>query len=754
MKAIKYFSLGLVSTFAISACSDQFLEDKKNYDNVTADVYNYIEGANARLNDLYAWCLPQIGDLTESTNYLSVSVGNADIAGGATEEYSGFPKNKDGTPATSFINPEIELTSMSTTNSVPDYFMGAHNNIQNSVYGRIRNINDFIEGVSGSTLTDEQKNQMLGQAYFFRAWCYYNLVKWYGGVPIVTEMLDPVADNYTPRSTTKATIDFILSDLDNAARLLGPFTLGGGWGSGDYGRITTGTALALKGRVLLLWASPLFNRSNDQTRWQSAYTLMKQELDSINRCGYSLYQTTSNVNGSDFAAQFLTSGINPEAVFVGLYNNVAGDGLDNQRNNTWERSIRPANAGGSGKRAGLALVELFPMADGKIPNLANATDLGIAAGRTYKNTYSKLERSKYAYDETAPFMNRDPRFYRTFAFPGFRWAYNGDASQRDAHNPSDGKNYVLWNYVWYTSLSDQGNPESGDSYGADNLLGSKQGIYVRKKSDDLDVNSSPLYQYVAADTKGAAPFYSAAPLIEIRYAEVLLNLAEAACGAGQLSEAVGYLQQIRARAGYSAAVNYGLQENLTGDQAACMSAILYERQIEFAYEGKRFDDMRRWMLFDGGVGKADGAPASWTLTGWSGNTCTWLGFTPMNGQRRENVEFRTGDQFGVGTKQWDGDPLLKAGVTRPDGVDLSKEDLSTQLATLKTWYNTNLVTSYKMGDGRDSQHNALYINFLPKYYFLGLSSGAQTHNQKLSQTIGWQDYNNGGANGTFDPLAE
>ena len=295
MKAIKYFSLGLVSTFAISACSDQFLEDKKNYDNVTADVYNYIEGANARLNDLYAWCLPQIGDLTESTNYLSVSVGNADIAGGATEEYSGFPKNKDGTPATSFINPEIELTSMSTTNSVPDYFMGAHNNIQNSVYGRIRNINDFIEGVSGSTLTDEQKNQMLGQAYFFRAWCYYNLVKWYGGVPIVTEMLDPVADNYTPRSTTKATIDFILSDLDNAARLLGPFTLGGGWGSGDYGRITTGTALALKGRVLLLWASPLFNRSNDQTRWQSAYTLMKQELDSINRCGYSLYQTTLQV---------------------------------------------------------------------------------------------------------------------------------------------------------------------------------------------------------------------------------------------------------------------------------------------------------------------------------------------------------------------------------------------------------------------------------------------------------------------------
>ena len=733
-----------MSAVALSACSDQFLQDKKNYDNVTTDVYNYIEGANARLNDIYAWCLPQVGDLTESTNYLSVSVGNADIAGSSTEEYTGF---------SNFVNPEIELTSMSTSNAVPDYFMGAHNNIQNSIYGRIRNINDFIDGVSGSSLTEEQKSQMLGQAYFFRAWCYYNLVKWYGGVPIVTEMLDPVADNYTPRSTTKETIDFILSDLDEAAALLAPFTLGGGWGSGDYGRVTTGTALALKGRVLLLWASPLFNRSNDQTRWQSAYTMMKQELDSINRCGYRLYQTSNNINGSDFAAQFLTSGVNPEAVFVALYNNVVGDGLDNQRNNRWERDIRPANTGGGGKRAGLALVELFPMADGKIADLSGLTTTTMGA-RTYKDTYSKLERSQYAYDESAPYMNRDPRFYRTFAFPGFRWAYNGDASLRDAHNPSDGKNYVLWNYVWYTDLNDQGNPESGNSYGADNLLTSKQGIYVRKKSDDLDINGSALYNYVAADTKGAAPFYSSAPLIEIRYAEVLLNLAEAACGAGQMGEAVGYLQQIRARAGYTAANNYGLQSNLSGDQAACMSAILYERQIEFAYEGKRFDDMRRWMLFDGGAQQPTGAPASWTLTGWGGNTCTWLGFTPMNGQRRENIEFRTGDKFGVGTTQWDGDPLVKAGVARPEGVNFSVADVATQLETLKAWYNTNLVTSYKLGDGRDSQHNALYINFRPKYYFLGLSSGAQTHNQKLPQTIGWEDYNNGGANGTFDPLAE
>ena len=78
----------------------------------------------------------------------------------------------------------------------------------------------------------------------------------------------------------------------------------------------------------------------------------------------------------------------------------------------------------------------------------------------------------------------------------------------------------------------------------------------------------------------------------------------------------------------------------------------------------------------------------------------------------------------------------------------------TQLTTLKDWYNTNLVPQYKTGDGYDSQHNLEYITFRPKYYLLGLSNGAQNSNVDLPQTIGWQDYNNGGANGTFDPLAE
>lgn len=750
MKAIKYFSFGLLSLFALSACSDQFLQDKKNYDNANTDIYNYLSGCNGRVNDVYSWCLPQTGDLGNGANYLQISMGAADVAAKSTEEYHGF---------SSFVNPEIELSSMTSSGDtpVPDFFIGGGNgNIQTSTYGRIRNINDCIKGIEGGSISDADKQVLLGQVYFFRAWCYYNLVKWYGGVPIVTDVLEPVESSFTPRSTTKECIEFILADLDRAATML----KGKVWTGSDYGRVTTGTALALKGRVLLLWASPLFNRKNDESRWQNAYSQMKADLDAIKACGYGLYQSGSNVNGSDFAKQFLTVSDNPEAVFVTLHNNVASDdGLDNQKNNRWERDIRPSNTGGGGKEAGLALIELFPMADGKMADLNTLTPHEKAGKRSYVNTYSKLERSQYAYDESAPYMNRDPRFYRTFAFPGFRWAYSGDPTQRDSHNPSynAGKDYVLWSYVWYVDKDEAGNPENGNAYSADNIKNTegKAGtrIYVRKKSDDLDLGTQ-LYNYSPLASKGAGPFFSQAPLIELRYTEVLMNLAEAACMAGHMDEAVTILQQIRARAGYTADNNYGLQANLASDQATCMSAILYERQIEFAYEGKRFDDMRRWMLFDGGAQQPAGAPSSWTLTGFGGNTCTWLGFTPMNGQRRERVEFRTGNQFDVGTPYWDGDPLVKAGVERPAGVDFRETDINTQLTTLKTWYNTNLVTQYKNGDGTDSNHNLEYINFRPKYYLLGFSYGASDGNKGLPQTIGWEDKNNGGAMGTFDPLAE
>lgn len=732
-KNIKQWSLALLATAALASCSDQFLQDKKNYDSASADSYNYYSGALGRVADVYAWCLP---DANATPSWKYNSTGLSDLQSQSTEEYSGFG---------AFVDPDAEMTYQTGNNPVPDYFQGQTGNIQQMAWGRIRNCNDVIAGIEGSTLSQEDKNKLLGQVYFFRAWCYYNLVKWYGGVPIIKEVQDITAESVVPRSSTKDCIEFICDDLNTSADLLAPFTESGGWSATDYGRVTSGTALALLGRVRLLYASPLFNRQNDKTRWDEAYEDISNSISRINACGHGLMnESNPGTNASGWASMFSQVQDNTEAVFVTLYNtNTSSSQADFSKNNTWENGIRPSNAaGGGGKTPSAMLVDMFPMADGKRPQTCN--------------TYTTLESSSYSYDTEFPFMNRDPRFYRTFAFPGVRWAFSGDPRNEKNRNPYNGAEYELWNYVWYTSTADRDNVESGNTYGADNLLSNVKGFYVRKRSDDLDVNSSARYVFDASNGFR----YSASPYMEIRYAEVLLNYAEAACGAGHLDVAVEQLKKIRARVGYTAGNNYGLQSNLTSDAQACMAAILYERQIEFAYEGKRFDDLRRWMLFDGGTEKVDGAPESWTLTGWNGNTCDYLGFTPLNGQRRDNLEFRVQNSYsnGVGGREWpldgaDPDPLADYKEQRPAAMDL-RTDLSGQQNDLRTFYDTYLVRKKKKGDAYNTDTSEKYMHFYPKYYLLGLYQGAQSANPTLLQTIGWGDYMNGGSNGTFDPLAE
>lgn len=145
----------------------------------------------ARVADVYKVCLP---DPKSTPSSIYNSTGLADDQSKSTEEYSGFG---------AFVNPLSPLTSQTGNNPVPDYFEGTKGDPITSAYGRIRNINDVIAGVEGSTLSQEEKNELLGQVYFFRAWCYYNLVKWYGGVPIITEVQEPVETSVVPRSSQK-----------------------------------------------------------------------------------------------------------------------------------------------------------------------------------------------------------------------------------------------------------------------------------------------------------------------------------------------------------------------------------------------------------------------------------------------------------------------------------------------------------------------------------------------------------------------
>ena len=726
----------------IVACSDSFLEEKKNYGNFdNTTVYSDYNGANERIASLYYWLLPTStsgdGNGTNAPNDWT-SVGNADRWAKSTEEYGGF---------SIFVNPEEEITYNASVANF-DYFYVANDTY--SPWGHIRNCNDVIEGVSASSLSQEQKNELLGQAYFFRAYVYAHLVRIYGGVPIVDHVQDPVLGKdgdgtklIIPRKSAKECMDFICQDLDRAASML-PAR----WENEatNFGRITSGLAQALKGRMLLYYASPVFNRADDAARWDSAYVACKKavELLTAGRFGLAYATDGGEKNAANWARTWIdytgSDGNVNEAVFITLHNtkdNVSGQ-PDYGKYNRWEHTIRPHNTnGGGGLTPTSEMIDLFPMADGKRPS-----------------------QSSIFYDKTKFWLNRDPRFYRTFAFPGEEWQFSQGSV--DLTDPSlqgiiypgltSGANYQLWSYMYNDNSDDLTKNSTSSGYWPNLVAGSadkvgSHSVYLRKRSDDLHLHNVPFYVYINSSSNPKGFMKCAAPLISVRYAEVLLQFAEAAAGANHPDEALAALQQIRARVGYTAEQNYGLPNNLS-DRASLIAAILYERQIELAYEGKRYEDMHRWMLFDGGQGQAS-LKASWALTGFGGNTCQWLGVTPLNGQKRHNIVLYCKTPSA-------NDP---AAAARPKALNIDEpmtrnsatgEYANEKVEALAEWYDTYLERKDVNADGND---DALTIQYRPHYYFLGLRQNAMQTNPTLLQTVGWHDLGRN-TDGTFDPLAD
>ncbi len=744
-KIYKYGSVAVMALASIcmTACSDQFLEDKRAYGSYNKDqVYESYVATQNRIDFLYQSLLPDVKN-GGSGNTNITSVGRSDDYSKCTEEYGGTGAFND-------------QNTVLTSENVTDYFY-VKNDVD-SPWGRIRECNDVISGIENSTsFTETEKNELLGQALFFRAWRYYLLVKIYGGVPIIDYVQSPVLgengglDLIVPRSTTKECVNFICNDLSRAAKCL-PAR----WNDDatNFGRVTAGTALALKGRLLLLYASPLFNRGDELSRWEAAYQANKNALDTLALGGFGLaYAGAPNKqNAKDWARMFCNNSNTQalsEAVFVTMYNNV--DLVDHQapeKFNPWEQNIRPSNAnGGGGLEVTSDMVDLFPMVDGSRPN-----------------DYSE---GTYQYDKELFFLNRDPRFYRTFAFPGVAWQFVGSglAAISETCPYSSGTEYALWSYCWYDNEDDR-NSVTKSGFAAD-LLGTKnKSLYLRKRSDDAGLGQTALYKFntVAGNTNGFNQ--SAAPYMEIRFAEVLLNYAESACGAGHNAEAVEALKQIRQRVGYTG--DCGLKSNLSSDRAKLFEAILYERQIELAYEGKRFDDMRRWMLFDGGEVIPSGAPSSWKLTGFDGNTCKYLGVQKMNERgKRFRIEVYVKDI--LAKKENGADPFIASyeakedgdeRTMRPDALSLNEDIISSiddntiitdaKVKGLVEFYRKYLQRKDLSVDGNDV---SVVPTFDAKYYFLGFKRSAQQMNSTLLQTVCWEDIVRGGT-GTFDPLAE
>ncbi len=418
---------------------------------------------------------------------------------------------------------------------------GEGNNDWSTNYTRIRLINDGIVNTNNSTLTDMVKNNLLGQFYFLRAYTYFRMVRNYGGVPYLKQPQNRYADSLNiPRNSTAECFEFMLQDLDSAYILLPRRILAA---SADWGRIDGNFTQAFKAKVLLYKASPQFNPSNpwNNSYWSDAYTSTKQAYDSLSAQGYQLIADYGQVALSERNAEVVFSVTN-------LFPNKVA---------TWDNGVRPGSLSRGPADTGPTweMVQAFPMKDGKQYN--------DPTGQYYMTDEEFLK---------SYWQNRDPRFEKSVLWNAALYPVAGTPS----------------GYRQYTSV---GIADAQDNYGVNPNTSTRSqnnnrytGFFIKKHSN-LSLTQAQVQQYDV-------------DYVVMRFAEVMLNYAEAANETGHIAEAHEILRQIRQRAGIEAGAdgNYGLLASPQREEMR--TQIMHERNIELSFEGFRFHDLRRWRRFD------------------------------------------------------------------------------------------------------------------------------------------------------------
>lgn len=423
-------------------------------------------------------------------------------------------------------------------------------------YSFIKGCNDFlanIENVPAATESEQTlKNRMTGEVYTLRAWSYMDLAARYGGVVLVTEPFSLGDDFIKERSSFEETVAQVVSDIDEAVPLL-PLSYSA---DDDWGRITKGAALAVKSRMLLYAASPLFNPSGDKTKWQAAANAAKAVID-LNQ--YELEQDykqmfLSNKN-NEIILHRMNDNINNDGYFG--YFQIAeglGGGIDgNGYAGGWSSTMVTQN-----------LVDAFEWTDGTSFDWNNPVDAA--------DPYGMGENGQVDADGN-PLKKRDPRFYASITFDGSTWIADStvqfwicEQSNNYSLNPFDDNFKVDYSIYGRNSI---GNP----SFRQD----CPDMSYIYRKSMDPTYNSAA-EQY---------PF--SVPWIIIRYAEILLNYAEASFEAGDETTAQTYLNMVRERVSMPPV-------NASGNELR--EKIRHERRIELCLEAHRYYDVRRWKIAD------------------------------------------------------------------------------------------------------------------------------------------------------------
>ncbi|MDD2437242.1 MAG: RagB/SusD family nutrient uptake outer membrane protein, partial [Massilibacteroides sp.] len=455
----------------------------------------------------------------------------------------------------------------------------------------IRNCSVFLANIETANVTNEaDRKRWTAEAHLLRAYYYSELLRWFGcGLPIIKEAYELSQDfSEVTRSSYYEVVKFIIEDCDIAlANSELPWRIST---SSEQLRVTKALAEAIKARMILYSASPLYN--DGENHWEEAYSIIKTSLANLRANGYELYNKVNQPSTYSSADAFLPNQysqlFNEYFCTSATYSTTPADKETIYQLEDGQGDL--ANVDGIGAILGYKtgtcpsqeLVDAFETIDGK-PIL----DLSKPYVDEETHLVPNYNTQNTLYDPQNPYENRDPRFYASIYYNGSKrkcgWTFD-ETSTNYENFPASAGNRARVIATWAV---DENNPENGGEsrtgLSATARNKTRTGYYQRKFLHPFSGNENRL---------GGARYK------DFRLGEVVLSFAEAAAEAGHLSEAYTAVNEIRARVGMP-----NLPEGLSKNEL--ILRIHNERRVELALEGHRYFDVRRWSDPSGNLNKTD-----------------------------------------------------------------------------------------------------------------------------------------------------
>lgn len=478
------------------------------------------------------------------------------------------------------------LTSLTSGNLYACQFEYTQQKVWEAVYAcwklleRVDNVPD---------LDESEKKQMKAEAKCMIAARYWDTFRWYGGLPLVTGTFTGAEESYNmPRASVEETVNFMVNLLDEAAPDL-RWNYSDLEASNDLGHWTKASAMALKCKILVFAASPLFNSDQpyntetdatadqqlswwygnfDQSRWERALTACKEFFTELDKNGYYALRQAEGTRPEDYRLAYRWAYFRRSSTEV--LHSVRGGTYDIFKG--WHRNGPKLNSrsySGTGRNVcpSQEYVEMFPWADGT-PFDWDESEAQQKAGSGTHMLDSMFASYTFEYDSknkptAVAHLTRDPRLYETVIVNGMQqsldWS-NGNMS---------GNYYELW--VGGSDIGQQA-AEEGNGF--------TTGYAINKYWIDEDAyRQYPHWAY-------------------LRLSDIYLLYAEALLQCNQLTEAIKQIDIVRARVGLKGLAECNPDKNLTGDKQALLDELLRERACELGLEDSRWPDIVRYKLGD------------------------------------------------------------------------------------------------------------------------------------------------------------